>query len=197
MTTAPRTPTRRTPARRTIIPAALAGAAVTVVALGGALTIGALFTAQTSVTGQTVETGTLQVHAGTAATSAPISAPGMLPGDEITTEILLENTGTADAYYTVRVPVASDSTAALVDALEVTVITEDGIEQRTLQSWQSGALQVAVPLASGAEVPVVVSVRLPLESDDALQQMQAEFTVQVDAIQARNVETPVAGFVVD
>lgn len=190
--------TPRTPVRRTALTAAVAGAAITAIAFGGVLGIGALFTSQTSITGQSVETGTLEIQAGTAATSAPISAQGMLPGDEITTEIVLENTGTADAFYAVRVPVASDSTSvALHEALEITVITEDGIEQRSLHAWQTGAMQIGVPLDSGDQVPLVVSVRLPIESDDALQGLLAEFTVQIDAIQARNVPTPAPGFTLD
>lgn len=175
-------------------------AGVIVVGAGGLMLIGALFTSQATVSGQSVETGTVQISADTQATSAPISTEGLLPGDETTTEILIENTGTADVFYAIRLPELADAGAVdrdLADALQVTVITEDGVEQRSLTEWQAGTVQVATPLDAGGDVPIIVSVELPLSADNSLQGLKAAFSVQIDAIQARNVAAPIAGWVTD
>src|SRR5690606_23723720 len=163
---------------------------------GGALAAIALFTAQANVTGQRVGTATVEIAAGTAASSTPLSAADMLPGDAATTTVELANTGTADVYYTIRLA-KSAGDAVLEDALQVAVSVGAVTETRSLTAWQSGALQLATALSAGATQEVTITASLPTTAGNALQGATADFTVQFDAVQARNTTPPTEGWVHD
>lgn len=171
-------------------------AAIGIPALAGAgmIASGALFTSQATVDGQTVLTATVEIEAGTLAASSPISVTNLLPGDTESTEILLENVGNAGVYYSVRLPKSSGDTA-IEDVLQVTVDNGDISETRSLTAWQSGFLQVASELEAGDENELTVTVSLPSASGNELQGLSATFGLQIDAIQARNVTQPTAGWV--
>lgn len=191
--------TPRSRARTSVIIGALIGGAAALGA-GAVLLVDAIFTSDATVSGHSVTTGTIEIQAGTSATSAPITTDTMMPGDEITTEILIENTGTGDFFYTVALPYAPDATSLsedLAEALEVTVIVDDDVLQQPLATWQEGHLQVGPPLAVGEDVPIVVSVRFPEDAGNELQDTRAAFAVQIDAIQAKNIDPPSAGWVVE
>jgi hypothetical protein len=182
--------------RKPVIIAAGVVAAVALAFAGGAFT-NALFTSQASVTGQTASTATVSIDAETATASTPIALTSMLPGDTASTVITLENTGTEGVYYTVRVPATAGGDAALDDVLAVTVAVGTASETRTLSDWQDGALQIAPALAASGTDTVTVTVELPLGTDNALQDLDTGFSLQFDAIQARNSTAPSAGWVAD
>lgn len=173
-----------------IAAAAVAGAAALTV---GGVYAGAYFTSQATVGGQTVGTATVEIEAGTAATSAVLAVPSLLPGDTETTVITLENTGSEDVYYTVSLPEAADGDGPLADALQVTVTAGTETHTRSLTAWQGGAYQFGVALAAGASIDLTVGVALAGTADDSLQGLGAGFAVTIDAIQARN-QTVTAGW---
>lgn len=164
---------------------------------GGVLAAYAFFTSQATVTGQTVGTATVEITADTATMSAPIGVTDMLPGDTATTSIDLVNTGSEDVSYTVRVPKTTGGDAGLEAELDVTVTIGAATETRKLSAWQTGALQLPAALADGATQRVTVTVALPTTAGNALQGTSAGFTVQFDAIQARNTPAPTGGWVTD
>jgi hypothetical protein len=173
---------------------AVALAAAAALATGGVV-VGAYFTSQATVTGQSVGTATVEIEAGTATTSAVLDVPSLLPGDTESTTITLENTGTEAVYYTVTLPTTSAGDAALEDALQVTVVAGTETHTRSLAAWQGGVYQLGTALAAGASIPVTVQITLPLGADDSLQGLDAGFSVTFDAIQARNT-TVTAGWIV-
>ena len=187
------------PASRIRKPLLLATAAVGIAALafGGGTLASALFTSQTTVTGQSATTATVVIEAGTATTSAPIALTSMLPGDTASTVIELENTGTEAVFYTVRLPASATGDAALESAMQVTVAVGAATETRSLTAWQLGAWQVGPALAAAGSNTVTVTVSLPIGTADTVQGLDAGFSVQFDAIQQRNMTAPTAGWVAD
>lgn len=173
-----------------IAAAALSG--VIAIAGGVALT-SALFTAEDSVE-QSVGTATISISADTAATSAVLAVDDLLPGDTEETVVTVENDGTAGVYYSVSLPLASGASAALADALEVTVTADGETATHSLSDWQDGYLQVGTILDAEATQDITVTVELDIDADDTLQALVADFEVAVSAHQARNVTAPVAGW---
>lgn len=192
--TSPASPT--TPRRRRLALVLTGVLTIAAVTGGGVLAAIALFTSQATVTGQQVGTATVELSADTAASSVPLSVADMLPGDSDATVIDLNNSGTADLYYTVRLPTTTGD-LALENVLQVTVTIGAVTETRTLTAWQAGALQLGAALTAGSTQAVTVTVSLPTSAGNALQGTETGFTVQFDAIQARNTTPPTAGWVND
>ena len=152
----------------------------------------AYFTANAAVAGQKVTTGTVNVSADTTQGAAPISVTGLLPGDTATTSVTVTNTGTEPVYLSATLPTAATTDAGLAGVLETEVKVGTLTETRSLQSWQSGRLQLAEPLAAGATRTIEVATALPAAvTDAALSGKSAEFSVSVAATQVKN--TPVPG----
>lgn len=189
------TTTRSTRMRVALVAAGVVGVAA--LAVGGGTLTSAFFTSQAIVHGQSAETATIEVTAGTASASSPIAVTGMLPGDSAATTIELDNSGTEALYYTVRILPTAAGDVPLEDELEVTVQVGAASLTRTLTAWRAGALQIGPALAAGASDTVTVTLALPLGADDRVQGMQAGFSVQFDAIQQRNVPAPTAGWLAD
>lgn len=187
---------RSTGRRRRALSLALTVSLTAAIVGGTAIAAHAYFTSQASVTGQQVATATVQVTAGTAALSSPIAVNDLLPGDTATTRIDVANTGSADVYYSVRLP-RTTGDAALESVLEVTVTVGGLSETRTLTAWQTGALQIGPALVAGASQAVTVAAKLPASAANSLQGTATGFSVQFDAIQARNTTPPTAGWVAD
>lgn len=172
-------------------------AAVTAALVGGsAVAAYAYFTSQATVTGQDVATATVEIVAGTASSSSPITATDLLPGDSETTEIVLENTGSADVYYSLRLPKTTGD-PSLEAALQVAVVVGALSETRSLTDWQMGTLQVGDALAVGSTQTVTVTLSLPSSAGNSLQGTSAGFAVRFDAVQQRNTTPPTAGWVND
>lgn len=183
--------------RRTVAIIAGGIVAAAALAISPVLFTNALFTSQATVSGQTATTATVEIEAGVASTSSPLSASSMLPGDTASTLIELENSGTESVYYTVRVPASAGGDSALEDTLQVTVSVGATSETRTLSSWQDGALQIGTALAAAATTGVTVTVSLPVGTDDSVQSLDIGFSLVFDAIQQRNTPAPTAGWVAD
>lgn len=170
-------------------------AVVAAAAVGGAgIAAYAYFTAQATVSGQQVGTATIDITAGTAAQSALIDVDDLLPGDTATSQIVVENTGTEDLYYTVTLPTTGNGDAALESVLQASVSAGGVVATSTLADWQTGALQVDTRLAPGEAETVYLSVKLPEPATNAVQGTATEFAVRVDATQARNLDEPTPGW---
>ncbi|QWF20432.1 hypothetical protein KM427_15735 [Nocardioides sp. LMS-CY] len=183
--------------RRKIVVAGVGVAAAAALVAGGIAVTGAYFTSQATVGGQSVGTATVAITAGTAASSAPISAASLLPGDSESTTIDLANTGSEDVYYTIRLPKTAGGDTALESAIQVEVAVGAASETRSLTAWQAGALQIGPALAAAGGQTMTVTISLPTTADNTLQGLDAGFTAQIDAIQARNTTAPTAGWVAD
>lgn len=157
----------------------------------------ASFTSQATVTGYSVATATVEIQAGTAATSTPITAADLLPGDVASTVVDVKNTGTQGVYYAVRLPLVTGGDATLQDALQVTVSVGTASETKSLTAWQAGALQIGPALAASQADEVTVTVQLPATADNTVQGTGAAFSVLIDAIQERNTPQPTAGWLAD
>lgn len=149
---------------------------------GGAAFTNAWFTSQATIGEQQLATGTVSLSATIPATSAPISATGLVPGDTVSTTIRVSNDGTEDLYYTIGSFVA-DGDAALASALRVAVAA-DGIPTvtRSLSEWATGSYE-GIALASGATAELEVTVTLPTSATNELQGTAASFTVPFTAVQ--------------
>lgn len=169
----------------------IAAAALGVGAIG-AVSLGAAFTDQAQVDGQQVATATVDIEAGVVRTAAPLDATNLLPGDTVATAIEIRNAGSADVYYTLSALLPEPD--PLTDALNLQITVGGVTETRSLSSWTTGALQIAVPLASGATAHAQVSVTLPYGAPDSLQRAATAFSVVVEAIQAQNTPAPTAGW---
>jgi len=167
--------------------------AVGAIAFGGTVVTGAFFTSEATVN-QSVATGTVEIEAGTSATSAPLSIVDLLPGDVVSTDIELQNTGNTGVYYRISLPREFGGSDALAEALQVTVAAGATTTTQSLDDWQDGYLQVGTALAGETDQDVTVSVSLAETADDSLQGSLAAFAVQFEAIQERNVDAPVAGW---
>jgi len=186
--------------RRLLHAAAVVGGcaiAIATLTVGTSQLVGAVFTSQATVTGQAVTAATVEIDAAMTSGSTPISVPSMLPGDTTETSIALSNTGSEAVYYTVRLPQVEDTDVALAAVLEITVTVGSDTETRTLAAWQGGALQIGPALAAGDTRSIALEVELPSGASNALQGLEAGFSVQVDAIQARRTTAPTAGWVTD
>jgi len=188
--------------RRTWVIAGGAAVAAAALTCGGLAATGAFFTSQATVAGQQVSTATVEIAAGTAASSSPIDVPSLLPGDTASTTIDLANTGSEGVYYAIRLPRTAGGASGLESALQVTTTVGSATETRSLSSWQDGALQIGPALAAGAHQTVTVTVALPSTVGDTqqgvdMQDRSTGFTVQVDAIQARNTTAPTGGWIAD
>ncbi|GGH38760.1 hypothetical protein [Microbacterium album] len=165
---------------------AVAVAAAAGVAFGSAQTIGALFTSQATVEGQSVKTGTVEISPAFAANSDPIDVSGLLPGDTVSTTLDVSNTGSADLYYTVRLNLDGATDTALATALQVKVTAGSYSATQTLGAWPGSTMEVATPIDAGERIPVTIEVTLPLSAANTLQGTSATFDVQFDATQKRN-----------
>ncbi|OUZ09113.1 hypothetical protein BHE97_11460 [Aeromicrobium sp. PE09-221] len=174
--------------------AVLAGVAALV---GGIFAAGALFTSQATVAGQQVGTATVEIAADTVASSAPIDVDSLLPGDSESTVIEVANTGNEDVYYAVSLKTTEGGDEALEEVLQVTVEVGEQSQTQTVADWPSGVFQLGDPLSAGATQEVEVSIQFPENADNELQGLSTEFSIQVEAIQARNVPEPTPGWVVD
>lgn len=189
---------RKRRARRIMI-GALVG---TLILCAGATAAHALFSAQATVTGQQISTGTIAI---TANATAPISITDMLPGDMISTEVTVENTGTEQAYLSLTLPAVPGANASLLDQLSTTVFVT-GVAQgagdtqvvQSLGDWQTGALKLKDPLEPNDTRTFEVTIELPLGAPNALQGSMGSFDITVDAVQVRNTPAPTADqFVTD
>lgn len=180
--------------RRNLAVMAIAGTGALALGFGGTALMNAFFTAQASVTGQQVTTGTVNVTAATAANSSPIQVTGLMPGDAAETLITVRNSGSEPVYLNFGIPVGEGADATLAGALQarLTVGPADGPSTtRSLTDWQSGRFQLAAPLAPGAETQVAVNASLPgTATDTALQAKSAAFAVNVTATQVKNTPVP-------
>lgn len=182
---------------RTRVIALAASAATAGLVLGGNALVGAYFTSEARVEGQ-VATATIEVDARTLDGHVPIDATGMLPGDSEVTFVEVENTGTAELSYSVRIVADVDADEELSRALMVRVMVAGGpVRNASLADWAGGRLTAAAAIAPGDTLPVLVAVELPSTAGDELQGAAAGFGVVVQAIQTANVAQPVDGWVED
>lgn len=179
--------------RRFAMIAVVAAAALTLGAIG-AFTIGAAFTASSSVGGQSVTTATVEIDASTASNSTPINATQLLPGDSVSSIVNVSNTGTTDLYYTITATPDEDHNTALSNVLSVQITVGSITETRTLSSWSAGVLQIATPLPAGATDKAEIHVSLPSGASNSLQGRTSGFSIDIAAIQARNTTAPNAGW---
>lgn len=181
--------------RRNLAVLVIAGTAALALGFGGSALMNAFFTAQATVTGQQVTTGTVNVSAATAADSAPIAVTGLLPGDDASTTITVRNPGSEPVYLSFAMPTAEGNDAGLAGALQTRLTVGTAADgpgtTRTLTDWQSGRYQLAAPLAPGAETQITVNAALPgTVTDAALQGKSASFAVNVAATQVKNTPVP-------
>ena len=170
-------------------------AAAAVLVWGSISAVGAFFTAQAEVAGQSVGIATIAIDAATAGGSTPISVPAMLPGDSAVTEVAITNTGTGGVYYSIALPATGTGDASLEDALQVTVAVDGVTHTASLSNWQGGALHFADALVAGGTRTATVTVALPSSvTDNNLQGTTTGFGVQVNAIQEANTTAPTTGF---
>src|SRR5687768_4597504 len=102
--------------------------AVTAVALAGVVTLTtvgtmALFTDSDSIGANTFDTGTIILS--TSETSALVSFSDMMPGDVVTNDLVVSNTGTESLRYAVTSSATNGDAKALKDQLVLTVKTID------------------------------------------------------------------------
>lgn len=174
--------------------AAAAVVALGAVAVGGTSLTGALFTDSASVGGQSVSTATVEITAGLNAGSSAINVSDLLPGDSKSTTITVTNTGSADAFWSVALP-KSTGDAALESAVNVTVNVGSVTETHSLTAWQGKKLALATALEANAVQDVVITVSLPASAANALQGLDAGFSIDVASVQERNNSAWVSGFV--
>lgn len=187
-------PTPRSSRRSKMLLAGVGVAATAALVAGGLAATDAYFTSQATVGGQSVGTATVSVAANTASTSAPIDVDSLLPGDTETTTIELKNTGSEDVYYTLSLPTTPDGDTDLESAIDIKVTIGDATQTRTLTAWQDGILQIGPTLEPDDTETLDIELTLPAGVDD-LQGLTTGFTVQIDAIQARNNSAPTPGWI--
>lgn len=181
--------------RRWRLAVVVAFIAVTAMMLGGHLRTGASFTDSAVLGGQSVATATVDVEVAASTTTGILAAPNMLPGDQAEAVVDIVNSGSADVYLTVTLVLDDVQDQALSDSLLARVTVQGDTYEAPLSEWESGVLQVGVPLLAAAETPAAIQLTLPSGSDDSLQGLSAGFSFRVDAIQAKNTPVPQAGWI--
>lgn len=179
------------PSSRRRLYVALGAGALVILTAVGITAASALFTSQAKVTGQQVTTSTIEILA---TSSAAIDLSDLLPGDSASTTVTVENTGSESAFLSIELPLENGSDPALTQQLDAAVAVSGGSNPFSykLSHWQTGHLVLSTPLASGATLSFDVEVTLPVGAPNALQGTHSAFTIQIDAVQARNTTPPTA-----
>ena len=181
-------------------------ASLAVLALaGGVFTIAslALFTDQETVTGNAFSTGTVDLLATPAI--AVVTAAAMAPGDQVTAELDVANTGTLELRYAATSTTTEDVLAAqLVLTIKSGVTTCDDVNWTTdgvieyagvigstgtsslFGSNAQGAQAGDRVLAAGANEVFCLNVTLPLAATNASQGQTSAATFTFDAEQTAN-----------
>ncbi len=187
---------------------ALLSLLLVVVSLVGltAVTTGALFTDQATVSGASFVTGTVDINA--SATSVPFTMSNMAPGDTLTAGITVQNAGTLAERYAMSIKTDDAASDTLAGQLLYTVKT--GVTTCTTAGFGSSGTQVysgplgssagtkvigdnAVgaqsgdrTLAAGASESLCMQVSLPLATGNAFQGKTANVTMTFDSEQTAN-----------
>jgi len=177
----------------------ITGAALVILALGIMIT-GALglFTDQESVGSNSFSTGTLDLSANPA--SALVTFSNMAPGDSVTGQLTLTNSGTLQLRYAMTTSATNDDAKNLRDQLQLTIKTLgtdcntfDGIQLYTgtlasgvigdaAQGAQAGDRTLA---AQGSE-SLCFRVQLPLSTGNSFQNAATTATFTFQAEQTAN-----------
>lgn len=163
-----------------------AGAVVGTAALvfGGIALTNAYFTSAATVGEQEIDTATVKITAGISDVTTPIIVTGALPGDEWIETIVIENTGTADVYFSMG-PVGVEGDEDLIDALQVGAVFDgETTIWHSLAEWASGSYQGnALGAGETAEVSVLISLPVTEEPQNDLQGDAAAFELNFTAVQ--------------
>jgi hypothetical protein len=159
-------------------------------------TVGPVFNDTEVVSADTFEAGTLDIAASPA--SAAISLASMAPGDQVTGPLTLSNEGSLQARYAMRLFATEDRFASaleLIVKIGVTNCDNDGFaaDGKVLYGpGDAGAID-GIPafgdpapgpdpgdrlLAPAADETLCFSVRLPISSDNSLQNASTTITVE-------------------
>ncbi len=182
----------------------LATAAVLALA-GGVFTFSslALFTGQDTITGNSFTSGTIDITATPA--TAVVSAGNMAPGDQVTAEMTIANSGTLELRYSMTSTTTEDVLAAELDLTIKTGVTTcdntnwtaDGSQIYTGILGSTGGSNVLGdpatgsqggdrPLAAAANEVLCVNVTMPLSAGSTFEGLNSVATFTFDAEQTAN-----------
>lgn len=187
----------------------LAATAVALACYASVMTVGvlAIFTDQESVGANAFSTGTVDIA--TTPTSAAVSFAGMMPGDQVTDDLVVSNkAGSAAMRYAVSSTATNADAKGLKDQLVLTVKTVDvttpgtpcdnfdGTQLYTgdldstagkiLGDSTQGAQAGDRPLAVSASETLCFRVALPLATGNAFNNAASTATFTIDAEQTAN-----------
>ena len=150
----------------------------------------ALFTDSQSNTGSAFTTGTIDISV--TPTTAFFSVPNMMPGDDFTRSVTVNNLGSSELRWSVD-STATTGTGGLMDQIDMQIgvmnatacATWDGTGAAATGSLVTINLQDQV-LASGANVVTCFRASLPLSTGNAFQDQTAGTTFAFSAEQTDN-----------
>ncbi len=163
----------------------------------------ALFSDQETVTGNAFSTGTIDLVATPA--TAVVTASDMAPGDQVTAELDVANSGTLEFRYSASSTTTEDTLAA-----ELVLTVKEGVTTCDDANWSAdgtvlysgvlgstgGTAVLGDPtqgaqagdrvLAAGANEPLCFNVTLPLSTGNSAQGLSTTATFTFDAEQTAN-----------